>query len=77
MSLRREKQKARREDDTPAESSINTIPGDQKMVTGFLPHTRGDLGTSTSSSGTFILKAGHQDTFDFFEYILVGVVSKE
>uniref|UniRef100_A0A8D0AVU0 Uncharacterized protein n=1 Tax=Sander lucioperca TaxID=283035 RepID=A0A8D0AVU0_SANLU len=29
---RREKQKARQEDDTQAESSINTIPGDQKIV---------------------------------------------
>lgn len=56
----REKQKARREDDTPAESSINTKPGYHRMVSGFLPCDRGDLETSTSSTGAFTLKAGHQ-----------------
>ena len=65
MSLRREKkQKAGREDNTPAESSINTIPGDQKMARAFLPHSRGDLETLTVSSGAFILQAGHRGTFD-------------
>lgn len=59
-----EKQKARGEDDTPAESSINTIPGDQKVVSGFLPYCRGDLETSTSSSQAFLLQAGHRDTFN-------------
>lgn len=56
----REKQKACREDDTPAESSINTKPGYHRMVSGFLPRDRGDLETSTSSTGAFTLKAGHQ-----------------
>ena len=45
--LREERRKAVREDDTQAESSINTIPGDQEMVSGFLPHCRGDLETPT------------------------------
>lgn len=50
VSPRREKQKSRREDATPAESSINIIPAHQKMVSGLLPHGGGDLETSTSSS---------------------------
>ncbi|KAI4794239.1 hypothetical protein KUCAC02_032182, partial [Chaenocephalus aceratus] len=34
------RRRAVREDDTQAESSINTIPGDQEVVSGVLPHRR-------------------------------------
>lgn len=77
-------------DDTPAESSINTIPGDQKMASAFLPRSRGDLETLTSSSEAFISQPGHPDKtrtgakalhllFDmdlsnFFEEIILRVV---
>lgn len=37
LRLWEERQRAQRQDDTPAESSINTIPGNQRAVSAFLP----------------------------------------
>lgn len=56
VSARRERQKAQRQDDTPAESSINTIPGNQETVSGFLALEQ----RWSWNSEPFIPRARHQ-----------------